>query len=203
MVSVMGHYMMPLSLQGHFSHLGVRVWPSIWSVAPDFWPSRLLDWVAIDTEMSTVSWNYQISPFRLSTMAYARKLRNDRACASCVQFMVGYESIYSPPSDSFAGVKGTFNLGTGTCQPNQTTRLAIQGAVTIHHSLRLPNQTSGIVQLFGPTQGCQNVSHRCWKILAGTLRLCLVHKVQFIFKEWWSMHLQYKVWWTQGGESPG
>ena len=33
---------------------------------------------------------------------------------------------------------------------NQTTRLAIQGAVMICHSLRLPNQTSGIVQLGHP-----------------------------------------------------
>ena len=48
--------------------------------------------------------------------------------------------------DSFAGVKGTSNLGTGTHLPYQTTRLAILGAVVIHHGLRLLNQTSGIVQ---------------------------------------------------------
>ena len=35
----------------------------------------------------------------------------------------------------------------------------------------------------------------CWKILAGMPRLCLVPKVQFIFKQWWSLLLWYKVWW--------
>ena len=61
---------------------GVRVWPSNWTVAPEFWPSRLLDWAAINTEMLTISLNYQISPFTSGAWAYARKLRNNGACAS-------------------------------------------------------------------------------------------------------------------------
>ena len=63
---------------------GMRVWPSVWMVAPDFWSSRSLDWVAISAEMLTISWNYQISLFNLGAKAYSKKLRNERACASCV-----------------------------------------------------------------------------------------------------------------------
>ena len=68
---------------------GVRVWPCVWAVAWDLWWSRLLDWMAIDTEMSTLSWNCWIRPFRLGTKAYARKLRNDGTCASHILFTVG------------------------------------------------------------------------------------------------------------------
>ena len=68
---------------------GARIWPSVWAVASNFCPSWLFNQVAIDAEMSTVSWNCWISPFRLGAKAYARKLRNDRACGSHIQFMVG------------------------------------------------------------------------------------------------------------------
>ena len=55
---------------------GVRVWSSIWMVAPNFWSSRSIDWVAINAEQSTVSWNCRISLFRLGTKAHARKFPN-------------------------------------------------------------------------------------------------------------------------------
>ena len=53
------------------------------------------------------------------------------------------------------GVKDASDLGAGTHQPYQTSRFTIKGAVTNHHSLWLPNQTSGIMQLLKATQGCQ------------------------------------------------
>ena len=35
--------------------------------------------------------------------------------------------------DSFKGRKGASNLGIGTCQPSETTRLAIQGGHDLPH----------------------------------------------------------------------
>ena len=63
---------------------GVRVWPSIWMITPDFWLSRSLDWAANNAEMLAVSLNYQISMFSSGAKAYARKWRNDWACASYI-----------------------------------------------------------------------------------------------------------------------
>ena len=42
----------PLQLLG-----GVRVWPSVWILSPDFWSSRLLNLAAIDTKTVAVNWN--------------------------------------------------------------------------------------------------------------------------------------------------
>ena len=67
--------------------------------------------------------------------------------------------------DSLAEVKGTSNSGTGTHQPNQTTKLVIQGVVMICHSLRLSNQTSGMVQCQahpGMPKMCHGDAGRFW-----------------------------------------
>ena len=57
---------------------GVGVLPSVWTITPDFWLSRSLDWVAINTELSTIHWNYWICSFSSGTKAYVRKWRNNR-----------------------------------------------------------------------------------------------------------------------------
>ena len=51
------HYQMPLiSLRAYLQPFsGLRVWPSVWIVAPDFRSSRSLDLVAFDAEMLTLS----------------------------------------------------------------------------------------------------------------------------------------------------
>ena len=44
---------------------GVKVWPSVCMVTPDFWLFRSLNQMAISAEMLTVSWNYQISSIQV------------------------------------------------------------------------------------------------------------------------------------------
>ena len=100
------------------------------------------------------------------------------------------------------GVKGTCNLGTGIHQPYQTTRLAIYGVVMNCHSLRLPNQISGIMLLSSPTRDAKNVSWGCWKISVGTPRSWFISEAQFCSKWLWSLLLWYHIWWMQGDKLP-
>ena len=77
-----------VSLGSFWPLSAARVLLSIWAVVPDFWQSWSLNQATKDAELLTVSWNFWISPLRLGTKDYARKLRNNRACGSCAQFIV-------------------------------------------------------------------------------------------------------------------
>ena len=71
-----------ISLGPLWQFSGVWVWPSIWTITPDFWSSWSLVQVVIKAEMLTISGNYQKSLFSSGARAHAKKWRNDRACAS-------------------------------------------------------------------------------------------------------------------------
>ena len=75
---------------------GVRVGPSVWILAPDFWSSKLLDlWTLTQKQWPWIE--TLVSLFSSSTRAHARKLRNNWAYISHIWSTVSQRSVWLPP----------------------------------------------------------------------------------------------------------
>ena len=148
MVNGRGHCWMPLSLQGHFGHLSLDVSCRLLIIQVTWLGSH---WHG-NNGCKLKLW---ISSFSFGTKASVRKLRNDWACTSHILSMLSWRSIKLPPTDSFAGVKVLQTWEQILASLIKPPDWQFKEMVVNHYSLGLPNQTSGIMQLLRPTQGCQ------------------------------------------------
>ena len=174
----------------------VGVWPSIWRLVPDIWPSKSLDLVAIDTPVVVMNWNSRwISSHNLGARALTRnKETTGFVLTTSYPWWLGVSLYTTNGLPSRLG--DTSDLGKGSHWPSWTTRY---GNLRDGHDLPqllLFNQTFRILPLhFEPTQGCQKCD-RCSGTLGG---LVGSPKQQFIphapihSKRLWSMPLQYRV----------
>ena len=103
---------------------GVRMWPSVWMLPPDFWSSRFLDLVATDMETVSINWNSgQVHSVRHK--GPCKKIKKWLGLCQPYLFHGELEIHLIATNGLLCRCRGASNLETGTCQPYQTTRLPI------------------------------------------------------------------------------